>query len=75
MSRLTGNRCECCACGQRFNAVSTFDRHRSGPFEGSEPRRCACPAALLLRGWSQNAGGFWVTRRMPNEVLRARRSQ
>lgn len=64
MNALSGKRCECAACGERFNSVSTFDRHRSGRLDHGEPRRCATPAELSARGWSRNARGFWIERAM-----------
>lgn len=67
MSPLTGRRCECAACGERFNSVSTFDRHRSGRLDMCEPRRCANPAELSARGWSRNARGFWIERAMTRQ--------
>lgn len=61
---LTGNRCECPACGELFSRVRAFDRHRGGPFadlgkwEGG--RRCLTPAEMKARGWSRNGIGAWV---------------
>lgn len=60
--KLTGKRCQCCACGEPFNSASTFDRHRVGRLDRGEPRRCLLPAELLKRGWSRNARGFWIER-------------
>ncbi len=62
--RLTGNRCRCSACGEYFNSVSTFDRHRHGGWQGrGADRRCLSPAELKARGWTLNAHGFWIVRR------------
>lgn len=72
MSPLTGKRCECCACGERFNSASGFDRHRSGRLDAGEPRRCASPAELATRGWSRNARGFWIERTMPHRPATVR---
>lgn len=57
--RLTGNQCQCPACGEFFNRVSTFDKHRKGPFDGK--RRCLTTAEMKERGWLLNAGGLWIT--------------
>lgn len=65
--KLTGSRCRCRACGEYFNSTKAFDRHRkdrqvlgdSGL--GEMVRVCRTPAELVFRGWSKNAGGFWVT--------------
>lgn len=57
--KLTGNRCQCPACGEYFNRVSTFDKHRVGPYDGK--RKCLTRAEMADKGWSVNAAGFWVT--------------
>jgi hypothetical protein len=55
--KLTGNRCQCAACGEYFNRERVFDRHRIG-----EPgnRRCLTAAEMTARGWNRNAAGFWI---------------
>lgn len=58
-SRLTGNRCECTACGEMFNGVSGFDRHRVG--RHGVGRRCLNVSEMTARGYSRNEAGFWVT--------------
>lgn len=67
---LTGNRCECGACHQRFNSVSAFDLHRAG-VRGVD-RHCREPSEMLAIGMSQNALGFWIERRR-GEVHQKRR--
>jgi len=57
--RLSGNRCQCTACGEFFNRVSTFDKHRTGRF--GVDRRCLTTEEMQARGWSLNAAGFWIT--------------
>ena len=65
MPRLTGNRCQCPSCGERFNGVAGFDAHRTGEYakagqrQGS--RQCLTVAAMTARGWIRNGAGFWVT--------------
>lgn len=59
--RLTGNRCQCTACGEFFSSPRSFDRHRVGDFaKAGQPntRRCVSCADLLANGWSRNARGF-----------------
>lgn len=56
--KLNGARCRCPACGEHFNSVSTFDRHRVGAYTA---RRCLTVAEMTARGWNLNAGGFWMT--------------
>ena len=60
--KLTGARCRCSACGERFNATSTFDAHRIG---GYEARRCLTCAEMTARGWLRNSAGFWITGAKP----------
>lgn len=55
--RLTGSRCLCRTCGEYFNSTGMFDRHRIGT---CPDRRCMTAAELLKRGYSRNAGGFWI---------------
>lgn len=57
--RLVGQRCQCTACGEGFNRVSTFDRHRVGEFDVD--RRCLTTAEMEAKGWRYNAQRFWVT--------------
>ena len=59
---LTGARCRCSACGERFNSVSTFDAHRVGSYTA---RRCWTVVEMTARGWLSNDAGFWITSRMP----------
>lgn len=65
--RLTGNRCQCPACGEPFSSVREFDRHRIGAFatlgEWMHKRRCLTPAELDARGWRCNGRGFRMQRR------------
>lgn len=58
--QLSGRRCECGACHQRFNSVSAFDLHRTGTY--GNDRHCREPGEMLAIGMSQNALGFWIER-------------
>jgi len=61
--RLTGSRCRCSTCGEVFNSVSTFDRHRVGAWqERGALRRCLTVYEMVIRGWSVTARGFWIER-------------
>lgn len=57
--KLTNNRCQCAKCGEFFNRVSTFDKHRVGEF--GVDRRCLTVDEMRAKGWQKNAAGFWVT--------------
>ncbi len=37
--KLTGRRCQCAACGEYFNTVFAFDKHRTGS-HAKDQRRC-----------------------------------
>ena len=56
---LGEKRCQCPACGQFFNRVSTFDKHRVGAYDGN--RRCLSPDEMSGKGWALNSAGFWIT--------------
>lgn len=58
---LTGSRCECGACHQRFNSVSAFDLHRAGAY--GVDRHCREPGEMIALGMSLNAQGFWIERK------------
>jgi hypothetical protein len=65
MPRLTGNRCQCPKCGEYFNGVQPFDRHRVGTYaKAGQPntRRCLTVAELDAAGSIRNAAGFWCER-------------
>ena len=66
--RLTGNRCECAACGEPFNGVSGFDRHRVG--RHGLDRRCLDVAEMVAHGFARNFAGFWITESEPQRAAR-----
>jgi hypothetical protein len=57
--KLTGNRCQCTACGEYFNGAAGFDAHRIGRF--GIDRRCLDVAEMTARGWMRNTADFWIT--------------
>jgi hypothetical protein len=57
--RLSGNRCLCRSCGQYFNSLKGFDRHRVGAYPNS--RRCLTSPEMIRRGMTANRAGFWIT--------------
>jgi hypothetical protein len=62
-ARLAGSRCRCTACGELFNSVSVFDRHRVGNWENrGANRRCLTIPQMLAKGWRLNVRGFWIER-------------
>lgn len=55
---LGKSRCQCAGCGQYFNRVSTFDKHRKGDYSA---RRCLSSDEMAALGWRLNDAGFWIT--------------
>ena len=55
-SSLTGNRCQCPACGDYFTSTRAFDRHRVGQF--GNDRRCLTATEMDAAGFARNARGF-----------------
>ena len=53
--KLTGDRCQCRACGEYFNSTFSFDKHRKGT---SKDRVCKSPSDI---GMSKNERGFWIS--------------
>lgn len=60
--KLTGCRCQCCACGEYFGNVVVFDRHRVG--RHGVDRRCLSVDEMSAMGWEQNGRGFWLRHRL-----------
>ena len=48
--------CTCGGCGARFRRLSTFDRHRVGPWAD---RRCLTAAAMVETGFTLDGNGLW----------------
>lgn len=76
---LSGNRCQCRACGLSFTSVREFDRHRTGAYanagEWQGSRRCLTLAELIARGWRMDARGHWMQgrpQRAPVEIRASR---
>jgi len=63
--KLSGDRCQCAACGEYFNSTAAFDRHRVGGYRVPGDRRCLSTYEMSERGFSKNLKGFWVTSRNP----------
>lgn len=74
--KLTGNRCQCPTCGEYFNGVQPFDKHRVGryakPGKWHGTRRCLTTAEMEAAGFQRNYAGFWCERATkPNTRPRA----
>jgi hypothetical protein len=50
---------ECSGCGEDFNSVELFDRHRRGSFEPND-RYCLTVGEMQAHGWESNERGRWV---------------
>ncbi len=57
--RLTGSRCLCRGCGECFNSVFSFDRHRV--WDSPVVQRCLTHKEMVGKGMSIAASGFWIT--------------
>lgn len=69
--KLTGSRCKCAGCGEHFNSVSIFDKHRAGSYSLLE-RRCLSAAEMLAKGYTRNNAGFWISNPRPDRAPRRR---
>lgn len=73
--KLTGNRCQCPTCGEYFNGVQPFDKHRIGSYASpGQPntRRCLDVAEMEAAGFIRNAAGFWCDRADARHATRPR---
>ncbi len=59
MLKPGSRRCQCPTCGEYFNSVTAFDRHRVGDFDTA--RRCLTVAEMEAVGFMRNAARFWIT--------------
>lgn len=60
LHRLTGSRCFFRGCGEYFNSVRSFDRHRA--WASPVAQRCLTHEELVGKGMSVNSSGFWITK-------------
>lgn len=67
MILLNGNRNQCQSCKEYFNSTGAFDKHRTGEF--GKDRRCRTKDEMTAIGMSQKEDGFWITKKMPQEVI------
>ncbi len=56
---LRGDHNECAGCGQLFNSVRAFEKHRIGDF--GKDRRCATIQEMIANGMSCSSTGWWIT--------------
>lgn len=68
--KLTGNRCQCAACGESFNGVQPFDHHRAGTY--GHNRHCMTVEEMEAAGFIRNTAGFWCERASAEHALRPR---
>ena len=66
LRRVTASRCCRRGCGEFFNSISAFDRHRGTPYcvngtpRSRSFRRCLTAEEIFLKGLTQNTSGFWI---------------
>lgn len=58
----------CAACGEYFNSLKPFERHRIGEF--GVDRRCATVAEMLAMGMLKNAGDWWITEKRAGKTVK-----
>jgi hypothetical protein len=67
--RLSSVRCLCRNCGEYFNSIRAFDRHRIGAYLSD--RRCLSGGEMRDNGMSVNKSGFWITKPRSKHRLQA----
>ena len=60
--KLSGDRCQCTACGEYFNSTYAFDKHRKGDYKA---RFCLSVDEMIAKGFGKNPKGFWTSSIMP----------
>jgi hypothetical protein len=56
-------------CGEYFNSIRAFDRHRVSVYPSN--RRCLSGEEMLDHGMSVNKSGFWITKPHPKHRVEA----
>jgi|JI10StandDraft_1071094.scaffolds.fasta_scaffold12737_10 hypothetical protein len=60
--KVTHTRCQCAECGEYFNSVGAFDKHRIHRVEKKPVYPyCLSPDGMLLSGMVKNASGYWCS--------------
>lgn len=75
--RETTNTSECTGCGEFFNSVYGFDKHRvfeKAKVEDWDTRTCLTPPQMRAKGWTKNARGLWITEAYVKITEQAKRS-
>ena len=57
--KTTHTKCKCTTCGDYFNSVAAFDKHRTG--EHGVSRRCMTHQERREKKMDTNVAGYWVT--------------
>lgn len=66
--KLGKSRNQCGGCGECFNSVAAFEKHRIGKFGLN--RRCMTQQEMEAKKMLKNADGFWITGVFDKNVLR-----
>lgn len=69
MRKLRGNHCRCSPCGEYFNSVAAFDKHRIGDHGD---RKCRTTDEMLAAGMAMS-NGWWVTAKNDAQAFTAMR--
>lgn len=57
---LKGKRCECTSCGEIFSSISSFDKHRPAPKDGTK-RVCIDPLDCGLEIRERGGNTYWTS--------------
>lgn len=57
--KLRGDRNQCPSCGEYFNSVYAFDKHRKGSH--GVDRHCLNIEQMSAIGMDKNLDGFWIS--------------
>lgn len=60
--KVGNKRCQCAECGEYFNSVPAFDKHRIHRIDKKPVTPyCLSVEGMTLSGMAKNAAGYWVT--------------
>ena len=60
LTAASGQRCECCVCGEHFNKTATFEAHRVGSFGAKNTRRCLTVREMALKNFTKTQDDYWL---------------
>ena len=62
VKKVTNSRCQCRECGEYFNSVGAFDKHRIHRVDNKPVYPyCLSIEGMGLSGMVQNSAGYWCS--------------